>query len=549
MKFPKLFGRKKGEDDEDEDDLEDEMFDLEDMDDLEGGAGADAEHSEAGDLGDDEEYEEVASNEPGVDEIDDLEEEMVGGDDVLEDPFEGTEDDLDDGDLDDGDLDDDDDFDEEDEREEAGAKRKALMFAAVGAGVLLLSGLGGAGYWFFSGDDTAHPEAAHNDPTQVEMSMPPPPSVDGSSGAPSLNQLAAMAPEATETAPVPAAAPETHSSSASAPVAPAASEPAAAEAPSAPSGQPGSMNSLNALGSASQAGGGVVIPAVSPVILARLPDQPSVADQSQALSSAPVRALIENVDGIGDLPKIAANGSHASTAYARPSDPGISLPKVAIMIEGVGLSRQASLAAINKLPPEVSLVLSPYGRDLDDWVFRARLAGHEVFLSLPMESDKFPLEDAGPLALDTQVQVAENKRRLSAVMASAGGYVGLVTYMGGQFLKAEGQIRELLKETKSRGLMFVIGGRRSRNDATQIAADLDLPRAETEFYIDETPSIQEIRTSLDRAVSLAKDRGSILVVARPYPVTIKSILDWVQTIPDAGIALVPASAVATKSQN
>ncbi len=533
MKLPKLFGRKKGEDDEDEDDLEDEMFDLEDIDDLEEGAVADEGHADSDDH-DDEEYEEVVVNEEaGVDEIDELEEEMVGGEDELENPFE--------------DVDEDEFEDDDDEQEEAGAKRKALLFAAVGAGVLLLSSLGGAGYWMFSGDGGAEPEAAVDDPRQVEMSMPPPPSADGSSGAPSLNQLAALAPTASETAPAaaPAATPGDASSPAQAPAAPVPSAETAAPA----AAQPGSSNSLNALGAASQAGGGVVIPAVSPVVLARLPDQPTVADQSEALSSAPVRALIENVDGVGDLPKIAANGSHASTAYARPSDPGISLPKVAIMIEGVGLSRQASLAAINKLPPQVSLVLSPYGRDLDDWVFRARLAGHEVFMSLPMESDKFPLEDAGPLAMDTQVQVAENKRRLSAVMASAGGYVGLVTYLGSQFLKAEGQIRELLKEMKSRGLMFVIGGRRSRNDATQIAADLDLPRAETEFYLDESPSIQEIRTSLDRAVSLAKDRGSILVLARPYPVTIKSILDWVQTIPDVGVALVPASAVATPSQN
>lgn len=517
MKLPKLFGRKKN-DDEDEDDLDDEMLDLEDLDDH-----VDDEDSDHPD-------EELARAGYDPDEVaDDV---MVGGDDELHDPFEGT----------------DDEFDDEDEAaEESSAKRKAIMFAAVGAGVLLLSGLGGAAYWLFSGEDAQHAEApaANDDPRQVELSMPPPPgSLNAASGgAPSLNQVMASggAPaEASSGAP----AAEGHAVTPvleAAPVEPQQSS--TTETASAPA----SLNSLNALGAA-QLGGGVIVPAVAPAVLARLPDQPTVADQTQALSNAPVKALIENVEGIGDLPKVGNNGAKPSTAYARPSDPSISLPKIAILIEGIGLSRQASLAAINKLPPEVSLVLSPYGRDLDDWVFRSRLAGHEVFMSLPMESEKFPLEDAGPLALDTRIQVAENKRRLDTVMASAGGYVGLVSYLGSRFLKAEGQIRELLKIANGRGLMFIIGGRKSRNDATQIAADLGIPRAETEFYLDETPSIQEIRTALDRAVSLAKDKGSVLVIARPYPVTLGSIVDWTKTIPDAGVALVPASAVATAGQ-
>jgi polysaccharide deacetylase 2 family uncharacterized protein YibQ len=33
-------------------------------------------------------------------------------------------------------------------------------------------------------------------------------------------------------------------------------------------------------------------------------------------------------------------------------------------------------------------------------------------------------------------------------------------------------------------------------------------------------------------------------MARPYPVTIKSILDWDETLKDKGVVLVPASAIA-----
>jgi len=312
----------------------------------------------------------------------------------------------------------------------------------------------------------------------------------------------------------------------------------------APVGGLNALNSLNSLGGSNSAGGGLVVPAVAGSAMARIADQPTSGDQSQALSGAPIKGLLEEKDGIGELPKVSNAGAVSWQVYARPSDPGITEPKIALMIEGVGLSRQASLGAINKLPPEISMVLSPYGRDLNDWVFRSRLAGHEVFVSLPMESDDFPMEDAGPLALDTRIQLAENQRRLESVMASAGGYVGLVTYMGSRFMKAETQMRQLFKTLDERGVMFVVGGNRVRNDAMPIAKELKLVHQESEMYIDEIPRIQQIRTNLDRLESLAKERGTILATARPYPVTIKSILDWYATIKDKGVVLVPVSAIA-----
>jgi hypothetical protein len=107
-------------------------------------------------------------------------------------------------------------------------------------------------------------------------------------------------------------------------------------------------------------------------------------------------------------------------------------------------------------------------------------------------------------------------------------------------------MRQLFKTFNERGVMFVIGGNRTRNDAAPIAKEMQLVHLESEMYIDDTPRIQQIRTNLDRLESLARDRGSVLAMARPYPVTIKSILDWYATIEDKGIALVPASAIAVQ---
>ena len=144
--------------------------------------------------------------------------------------------------------------------------------------------------------------------------------------------------------------------------------------------------------------------------------------------------------------------------YARPLTGNEQGQRVGILVTGVGLSRAATMAAITKLPGEISLVFEPYAPDLNNWLLRARLAGHEVFVGLPMESENFPDEDPGPLALSTTVQVAENMNRLHSILSSFAGYVGVVSTMGSKFSEAEGQLKPILTELKKRGLMFVDGG-------------------------------------------------------------------------------------------
>lgn len=535
MKFPKLFGKKK------EEDLDEDDFDIEEIED-----DFDDELQEALGTSDSKPSTPARDSKPSTQEVvaekPAINEETIGSDDDFKNPFDEVDDDDDD---DDDEYEDDDDEDEEDA---ASDKKKAIIFAAIGFGVLLLSILGGAGWYFFSGSAVETAAVPEKRPGSVELAMPAPPgSLNAQLGAPSLNSVSEGSVGSLP------ASPEQPAPQAANPAQPQTVVEEKQEqttfgtsaADTQPATSMNSLNNLNAAGGTSSAGGGIVVPAVAGSAMARIADQPSAADQSQSLAGAPIKALIEEKSGVGNLPKISSKGATPWQVYARPIDPGITQPKIALMIEGIGLSRQASLGAINKLPPAVSMVLSPYARDLNDWVFRSRLAGHEVFISLPMESEDFPLEDAGPLALDTRIQLAENQRRLDVVMASAGGYVGLVTYMGSRFMKAENQMRTLFKNFGQRGVMFVIGGNRTRNDALPIAKELKLVHVESDMYIDDVPRIQQIRTNLDRLESFAKDRGSVLATARPYPVTIKNILDWVETLKDKGIVLVPVSAIAT----
>src|SRR3546814_20313668 len=88
------------------------------------------------------------------------------------------------------------------------------------------------------------------------------------------------------------------------------------------------------------------------------------------------------------------------------------------------LSPEPTRTAIEALPEEVTLGFAPYGSDLQEWVDRARAAGHGVVLQAPMEPERFPENDPGPHTLLTGLPPAKNLERLDWVPGRIEGYVG-----------------------------------------------------------------------------------------------------------------------------
>jgi len=302
--------------------------------------------------------------------------------------------------------------------------------------------------------------------------------------------------------------------------------------------------SLNVLGGAAQEkGSGIVVPAVTSVTLRTLPDHPS----GKPLGPTPDVRLIEKKEGLtGTLPIIAKDGTMPWKAYSRPYEGEDEGMRVAVVIIGLGLSRAASRAAIGKLPPEITLALDPYALDLSDWLVRARLVGHEVMMTLPMESERFPVHDAGPYSLDTGLTGEENIKRLELVLSQVTGYFGVATVMGSRFGTSEALLKPVLEVLKDRGLMVLSTGVQGSLLAPKIAKQIGLPQAVSDLTVDEEPSRAGIEAKLLRLEGLIKERTVAVAVARPYPATIARLIQWTKKLKEKKITLVPLSALVDK---
>ncbi|WP_176758652.1 divergent polysaccharide deacetylase family protein [Limimonas halophila] len=230
---------------------------------------------------------------------------------------------------------------------------------------------------------------------------------------------------------------------------------------------------------------------------------------------------------------------HARDAAGVPAG----FDRIAVVVRGLGLKRAVTKRAIAELPGAVSLSFSPYGSQLDAWMQRAREAGHELLMDLPMQPKGFPVPDPGGMALKLKADPARNLERLENVLGAGDSLVGAVARWGSAFVERRQAVAPILRDLKKRGLIYVANGR-SRSDVTaEVAGEIELPHLSADAILDRRPISRAVVDSwLAAAERIAQDSGLALVLVNAYPMTLDALTRWSQTLKARGIALVPVSA-------
>jgi polysaccharide deacetylase 2 family uncharacterized protein YibQ len=261
------------------------------------------------------------------------------------------------------------------------------------------------------------------------------------------------------------------------------------------------------------------------------------------LPKAPLPGLHERT-AAGELPRIAADGRTPAQAYARPFAPIAGAPRVSIVVSGLGLKESHTRAAINDLPPEVTLSFVPYANNLQTWINRARAAGHEVLLELPMEAYDYPNNDTGPHTLTTTASGEENVRRLELLLGKATGYFGVINYQGAKFATDAKAAGPVLAALKSRGLAVLHDGAANRSVLPETAKSINMTFTVADRVVDFETTADAIDRELLQLEALALENGSAVGVGYAFPVTIEQLRIWTEGLKAKGYQLAPASSAA-----
>lgn len=272
---------------------------------------------------------------------------------------------------------------------------------------------------------------------------------------------------------------------------------------------------------------------------------PEVAE-GQPLSTQPVPRVAEKTRW-GLLPRIASDGTRPLDVYARPVPRRPqSVPRVVLIVGGLGISQTSTQEALRVLGPDVTLAFAPYGASLDRWMQKARADGHELLLQIPMEPFDYPDNDPGPQTLLVAASTDANTDRLMTSLARLTNYVGVVNYMGARYTADSTALAATLTELGRRGLMYVDDGSSSRSTGEATARTTHTPFARADLVIDEIGREDAIRARLTQLEQIARTKGVAIGTASALPISLRALQTWIQTLDGRGLVLVPVSAVASQ---
>jgi polysaccharide deacetylase 2 family uncharacterized protein YibQ len=266
------------------------------------------------------------------------------------------------------------------------------------------------------------------------------------------------------------------------------------------------------------------------------------------LNPAPDERLVEK-SRYGLLPRIGADGARPADIYARPplvADNLKTAPRIAILVDGLGLSEEGTEEAVRQLPGPVSLGFAPYGAQIARLVAEAREAGHETLLQAPMEPFDYATNNPGPHTLLSSASESQVLDDLHWLMTRFQGYVGVTNFLGAKFTSDNTALSTALRDIAARGLIYVDDGSSPRSLAHETAAHLNLPMATADVVIDAVQKPQAIDEALTRLEATARTNGSAFGVATALPMSVEHVARWARSLEARGLALTPVSAIVTR---
>lgn len=260
---------------------------------------------------------------------------------------------------------------------------------------------------------------------------------------------------------------------------------------------------------------------------------------AQPVTLASIDPSLLRKSPFGAIPKISTDGRKPINIYARPfklAQDG----NIALIIGGLGLNKAVTERAIDDLPSEVTLAFAPYAKDLDYWAKRARDAGHEVMLELPMEHRSGDQSALGPAALLTTRTTDENLQRLDWLLSRFEGYFGVTNYLGSRFASDEKAITAVLTKIQGAGLAYVDDtGSVRRFGKMEERGITTVNRIIEQGYQDSKETARDLKALEDIAIAQGGSLGKTYASAS----TIDEIAGWASGLSDRKLTLAPASAV------
>lgn len=214
-------------------------------------------------------------------------------------------------------------------------------------------------------------------------------------------------------------------------------------------------------------------------------------------------------------------------------------PVVSIIIDDLGNRGRLDRRAV-ALPGPVAMSVLPHTPHARHVAERARRAGKEILVHLPMQSEAAPDAPPGTIALhDTRRQLEGHLRRALEAVPHA---VGVNNHMGSLITRHPGHMAWLMNALAEHPRLFFVDSRTTKfTVAGRVAGEHGVPALSRDVFLDDDPSREAVERAFDELVDIARRRGRAVAIGHPHPVTLKVLEERLPELAALGVTLVPLS--------
>lgn len=277
--------------------------------------------------------------------------------------------------------------------------------------------------------------------------------------------------------------------------------------------------------------------AVAPVI-----NHPAVTAIS--LPRAPIEGVFETKNGLV-LPVTHTGVDDDMTpfnAYKRGFVAVQGRPMVSVVVIDFGISTSLSDTALQSLPADITFALSSYAQDAMGWSAKARGDGHEIWLSLPMQT-KDVHDDAGQNSIAINASLQQNQDNLWTTLGSTVGYAGIVSQPGHAFTGNDIDVEPIFNQIYGRGLGFAESNPDVSGFGETLAKSSGAPYVRNNLWVGDDLQPDAIDRAFQNAERIATKDGQSVIFVKPYPAVLKKLSQWAAETEERGIQIAPLSAL------
>ena len=211
-------------------------------------------------------------------------------------------------------------------------------------------------------------------------------------------------------------------------------------------------------------------------------------------------------------------------------------PVVAILLTDAA----GSAEPIDRLPPEIGIVLSPYSAGSAKRAAALRATGRDVWAGIPMQPKRWPAITPGENTLLVDSPAAENVARLDWALRRIGPVTGVTSIMGSAFTENGAALLPVMAALKSRNLAYVDARASGASVALATAQAAGVRAALNQRFLDGP----EMAANLAALEAAAQADGRALGLASASPDSVAAIRNWAAGLDARGIRLGTAAEIA-----